>query len=224
MKTSNNHPKYNKSRVMKTAWQIGRKDLTISWSECMKQAWNIEKNGMAVPTIEQIFNKHYSEVLRYVTTKVKRSEDAEEITSEVFVRCNKHLAIYDVNRAKISTWLFTIANNLIIDHYRKADENTINVSRFADAETGKEVFQFISDDSADDNVQNSELMYAINRAMSKLKPKHKEIAVMYFKDNQQYVDIANVLDIPLNTVKVTILRIREALQSYLKNEYQLIHQ
>lgn len=224
MKNANNKPKYDKSRVMKTAWQIGRKDLTISWSDCMKQAWNIEKNGMAVPTIEQIFNKYYNEVLTYISKRVKRSEDAEDLTSEVFIRCNKHLAIYDVNKAKITTWLYTIANNLIIDHYRKADENTINVSRFADAETGKEVFQFISDDSADDNVQNSELMYAINKAMSKLKPKYREIAVMYFKQNQQYTDIANVLEIPLNTVKVTILRVREALQAQLKAEYQLIHQ
>ena len=47
---SNNHPKYNKSRVFKTAWQIWRKDNTISWSNCLKQAWSIEKNGIAIPT------------------------------------------------------------------------------------------------------------------------------------------------------------------------------
>jgi len=224
MATSNNHKKYDKSRVFKTAWQIWRKDNTISWSECLKQSWNIEKNGMAVPTIEQIFNKHYSEVYRYICSRVKRSEDAEELASEVFIRCNKHLAVYDVNKAKLTTWLYTIANNLIIDHYRKADELTINVSRFADAETGKEIYQFVSDDCADDDVHNGEMMSAINTAMSKLKPKYKEIAVMYFKENQQYVDIAKVLEIPLNTVKVTILRIREALQASLKAEYQMINE
>ena len=217
---SNNHPKYNKSRVFKTAWQITRScNNEISWSDCLKQAWSIEKNGMAIPTIEEIYKKHYAEVYKRVSSKVKRYEDAEEITQDVFIRCNKHLAVYDVSRAKITTWLFTIANNLIIDHYRKANENIVNVGEFTDAETGKEVFQFMSDDTTDSNVQNSELMTAINRAMSNLKPKHKEIAIMYFKDNEQYINIAKVLEVPLNTVKATIFRIREALQSDLRHEY-----
>jgi len=217
---SNNHPKYNKSRVFKTAWQITRKcNNEISWSDCLKQAWNIEKNGMAIPTIEEIYKKHYAEVFRYISTKVKRIEDAEEIAQDVFIRCNKHLAVYDVSKAKLTTWLYTIANNMIIDNYRKTDENTINVSRFADAESGKEVYQFIGDNEADSNVHNGELMTAINHAMSKLKPKQREVAIMYFKDNQQYTEIAKVLEIPLNSVKATIFRIREALQSSLRHEY-----
>jgi len=220
---SNNHPNYNKSRVFKTAWQITRScNNEISWSDCLKQAWSIEKNGMAIPTIEEIYKKYYGEVYKYIASKVRKYEDAEEITQDVFIRCNKHLAVYDVRKAKLTTWLYTIANNMIIDHYRKANENVVNVGQFADAETGREVFQFVSDNMADSNVQNGELMTAINRAMSKLKPKQKEVAIMYFKDNQQYNEIAKVLEIPLNSVKATIFRIREALQSELKYEYAML--
>jgi RNA polymerase sigma-70 factor (ECF subfamily) len=227
MKTaSNNHKNYNRSRVFKTAWQIWRKNANntinvISWSDCLKQAWNIEKNGMKIPTIEEIYKKYYSEVYRYILTKVKRIEDAEEIASDVFIRCNKHLAVYDVNKAKLTTWLYSIANNLIIDHYRKVNV-TVNVSQFSDEETGKEVFQFIGNDTTDSDVNNSETMTAINYAMSKLKPKQREVAEMYFKDNEQYTKIAEVLEMPLNTVKVTIMRIREVLQSQLKKEYSML--
>jgi RNA polymerase sigma-70 factor (ECF subfamily) len=225
---SNSHPKYNKSRVFKTAWQIWRKESInntineFTWSNCLKQSWNIEKNGMAIPTIEEIYKKYYQEIYIYIMSKIHKHEEAEEITQDVFMRCNKHLAAYDVNRAKITTWLHKIANNLIIDNWRKINENVINVSKFADAETGKEVFQFIGDDMTDSNVHNGELMTAIDLAMSKLKPKQKEIAIMYFKENEQYVKIAKVLEIPLNSVKATIFRIRESLQLSLKQEYAML--
>ena len=72
--------------------------------------------------------------------------------------------------------------------------------------------------------ENIMCIWAIKTAMSDLKPKHKEIAVMYFKQNLKYTEIANILEIPLNNVKITIFRIREALQSSLKKEYQLLHE
>ena len=215
--------RYNKSRVFITAWQIWRKDNTITWSNCLIQAWSMEKNGIAIPTIEEIYKKYYADVYRYILYKVKNTMDAEEITQDVFLRCNKHLAVYDVNKAKLGTWLHAIGNNMIIDYYRAKKENIVSLSEYVNSE-GKEIFQISANVKTDDNILNDEMSIAIKKAMSDLKPKHKEIAVMYFKQNLQYVDIAKILEIPLNTVKVTIFRSREVLQSSLKKEYQLLNE
>lgn len=178
----------------------------------------MEKIGL---TTDGLYKKYYSDIHRYILTKIRNTMDAEEIASEVFVRCDKHLISYNVEKGKVTTWLYTIAKRLIIDHYRKVNENLVNVSQFVD-ESGKEMFQFTSDDEADSNVQNSELMTAINRAMSKLNNTQRKVAIMYFIENEQYDEIANVLEIPLNSVKVTIHRIREALQKSLINEYAML--
>jgi RNA polymerase sigma-70 factor (ECF subfamily) len=216
----NNKVRYNKSRVFKTAWQIWHKDNTITWSDCLIQAWSMEKNGI---TIEEIYKKYYTKVYEYILYKVRNIMDAEDIAQDVFLRCNKHLAVYDVNKAKLITWLLCIANNMITDFYRVKKESLVSISEYVNSE-GKEIFQISANVETDDNILNDEMSIAIKTAMSDLKPKHKEIAIMYFKQNLQYNEIAKVLEIPLNTVKVTIMRIREVLQSSLKHEYQLLNE
>ena len=56
-------------------------------------------------------------------------------------------------------------------------------------------------------------------AFDKIKPTYREVAIEHFIYEQNYNEIAEKLDIPLNTVKVAILRAREVLQGALKYEY-----
>ena len=174
-----------------------------------------------------MYDKYKPVVCKAIGMYVKCQATIDDISQEVFEKVYKHLKTYDAVKGQFSTWIVTIAQNTAIDYLRKAELSAtrfVDVNNYVkDSETTNDTSNFfIAPDLCDKGIDQHELKQNIAKAFSNLSPKYKEIAVMYFKQNLQYTDIANVLEVPLNTVKVTIFRIREVLQSALKHEYSLL--
>lgn len=208
---------------MKRAWKFYRSnDGPITWSESLIQSWNVEKNGTKTVDFNHIYNTYYSQVLNYVRSKVNgKLEIAEEITQDTFIKVNEHIANYDVHKAKVTTWLFTIANRKVIDFYRtnvNKSKRMVSVDGYTD-ENGKETYQ-ISGGYNVETIESNEVNEAIERAMNKLNYKEKAIAEFYFLYEKQYQEIAELLDIPMGSVKGNLFRIREKLQKSLKTVYK----
>jgi RNA polymerase sigma factor (sigma-70 family) len=181
---------------------------------------NKEKNGVSINTIDNLYKNHYKDIYKLILYKVHKAEIAEELTQDVFIKANEHLANYDVLKAKITTWLYTIANNKVIDYYRANKNNTtIHVSDFINAETGKETYTFIDTESTESMTENSELKLKIEKAISTLKPNYKRMAELFFYENKQYSEIAIICNTPIGTVKGNLNRCRIILQEVLQKEY-----
>jgi len=210
---------YNKSRVFKRAHSffkqlVENERTSENWSMCLRKSWHIEKNG-EIFTFEQVYSKFYNQIFWYVKGKVNRIDEAEDITNEVFVKVSRHFNSYDVDKAKIITWLYTIAKNHIIDFYRHdKSQYQVNVDSFVD-DNGKEFFQFVGDNDCDSDIESDELSQQIAKAFSTLKPKYKRIAELYFIKELQYAEIAEMCNVPMGTVKGMINRCREMLQTQL---------
>lgn len=210
---------YNKAKIMQRAWQIFKSESnTHSFGECLRQSWNIAKNGTKQVDFKHIYDKHYTQVLNYINSRINyKNEIAQELTQDVFLQVSKHVDKYDVYKAKVTTWLFTIANNKIIDYFR-ANKNAGNISHvdgWTD-ENGKETFSFESSYYVE-GIEEHEMQATIKTAMSGLNEKEQSIAIMYFMEDRQYNEIAETLDIPMGTIKGMISRIRTKLQNKLKN-------
>jgi len=179
----------------------------------MKNAANNEFNA--------IYSKNYSMVLNIVRQKVRNSDDAEELANDVFLKVYKYLNIFDSNKSNFKTWLFNITKNAVIDYYRKTKDlnQLINIGNFVD-ENGKELFQFIDESKPIDNVETTELATSLNSSFDALKEPYKSVAKLFFVEQKQYNEIADLLNIPLNTVKVTLMRAKAKLQEQLQAEYQ----
>jgi len=220
MKTQKNLvKKYDMSLIMSRAWRFRREsNNTISLSNCLKKSWHIAKNGKKTETFTEIYNKYYKQILYFVNGKVNNMIDAEDITTEVFIKFNKLYTsdTYNVKKAKISTYLHVIAKSKVIDFYRtNHSDRYVNVDNFVD-ESGKEFFQFV-DDNDNDNIENTELKTSISKAISDLKPNYKQIAELLFIKELSYKEIAQTLNIPDGTVKGMINRTRAKLQASLKD-------
>lgn len=208
--------KYNKSVIMRRAWVIFRKENDLTFPESLKKSWYIAKNGKNNNTFEEVYNKNYNQILYFVNGWVKNMIEAEDITAKVFIKLNENFDKYDVYQAKISTYLHVIAKSMIIDFFRTNHKDKyVNVDNFVNND-GKEIFQFV-DENTNDNIENDELKNSINDALNNLKPKYKEIAVLYFVKELSYKEISNILDLPMGTVKGNISRVRKMLQENLKD-------
>lgn len=192
-----------------------------NWAKCLKEAWKLVKSRPML-NFESVYNEYHKRIQFYINGKVKNSDAAQELCADVFIKVNDNLVYYMGEIAGLSTWIYSIAKNTIIDYYRvDKSKHYTNVSNFADAETGKETFQFIAPENYQienvlDNVDKSE---KIAKAFENLKPNYRKIAELYFIEDKQYNEIADICDIPLGTVKGMISRCREMLQSELKDVY-----
>jgi RNA polymerase sigma-70 factor (ECF subfamily) len=211
---------YNKSAIMKKAWVIFRNSENLTFGQALKQSWNLAKNGMKEVNFDAVYKKYFKQIYFYILEKVSfKSDIAENLTQDTFVKVFKHLENYEVEKSALNTWIHRIALNTVIDNVRTshADRFT-NVDNFVDAETGKETFQIV-DNAQVDMFENKQLSESINRAMSKLKPKYKAIAELYFVHEKNYNEIAEILSVPMGTVKGMINRSRAMLQAELKESY-----
>ena len=74
---------------------------------------------MQALNIEEIYKYYFDRVYSYVLRRVMNVERAEDITAGVFMKVLKNLHTYNRNKAALGTWIFTIANNEIINWYRQ---------------------------------------------------------------------------------------------------------
>lgn len=69
--------------------------------------------------VSALYTTHLSRVYAFFAYRVANRSDAEDLASATFERAVKHARRYDARRASETTWLFAIAENVLIDHYRR---------------------------------------------------------------------------------------------------------
>lgn len=68
--------------------------------------------------MDEVFDQHVQRVYQFLYTRVGNREDAEDLTSEVFLKASHQLDL-DRSKASIATWLFTVARTVLADHWRR---------------------------------------------------------------------------------------------------------
>jgi RNA polymerase sigma-70 factor (ECF subfamily) len=215
--------KFNKSQIFKKAWQLYKSQNIKSdekFGECLRSAWQLAKINPFI-SIEVLYKQYYKPILNFIMQKMHNVEIAEELANDTFIKAMDKMYQFNPEKSNISTWLHNISKNLIIDYYRKDDSDKyINVSSFVD-ESGNEMIQ-IKDtcNNSDENLENKELLEAVHKAMSSLKPKYQKIATMFFIEDRPYPEIAEALEMPIGSVKGMIFRIKAMLRGELQFVYQ----
>lgn len=69
---------------------------------------------------EAVYREHWRKIYNYIYGRLLSAADAEEVTADVFIAAWENWEKYDASRAKITTWLGTIAHNKVNDYFRKA--------------------------------------------------------------------------------------------------------
>jgi RNA polymerase sigma-70 factor (ECF subfamily) len=125
---------------------------------------------------------------------------AEELAQETMVALWRRAASFDPARAQVSTWLYTIARNLRIDHFRRGAGAPVELPDDWDPEQ----------QPADAHLTPDELLLAAQRgrgvqqALATLPPEQAQVLRMSFFDEHPHARIAQDLGIPLGTVKSRI--------------------
>lgn len=164
---------------------------------------DIELVGMSLNNSDHFLclSKRYEDkLLRYIMRISKFSRpDAEDVLAEVFIKTYYNLNGFD-KELQFSSWIYRIAHNETVSAIRKkAVRPTISLEvedlvKFGDSfEMTKEM----------DNAMDRKI---IDEALSKLDEKYREVLVLRFLDEKDYVEIADILKKPVSTIGNLILR------------------
>jgi RNA polymerase sigma-70 factor (ECF subfamily) len=167
----------------------------------------------------ELLGRYQRPVFSLIYRMVRDREQAEDLAQETFVKVFNHLERYNP-KYKFSSWIFKVASNLSIDHLRKKGLDTVSLDGSRHAQTADEVDATrITVESRDENpeeyLEAKELGEEIERAIGALREDYRTAILLRHVEGRPYEEIAEIMEIPLGTVKTYIHRARSELREAL---------
>jgi len=167
----------------------------------------------------ELLDRYQRPVFSLIYRMVRDRERAEDLAQETFVKVFNHIGSFNP-KYKFSSWIFKIASNLTIDAIRKKDLETVSLDGSRNASTQDEIDATrITVESRDENpeefLEAKELGQEIERAIGELRPEYRTAILLRHVEGRPYEEIAEIMGIPLGTVKTYIHRARGELRETL---------
>jgi RNA polymerase sigma-70 factor (ECF subfamily) len=160
-----------------------------------------------------LYDRHVEAVYRYVYYRVRNDADAEDLTSDVFMRALRAISRYEPRQAFLA-WLYRIARNAVIDRSRRT---RIQIS-FEDALAHPGVDQVVEPDSALLALSDKQ---AVREALSRLTPLQQEVIVLRYVEGYSTQEIAAFVGKREGTVRGIQFRALEALRTLIPSREAL---
>jgi RNA polymerase sigma-70 factor (ECF subfamily) len=169
----------------------------------------------------ELLGRYQRPVFSLVYRMLRDREQAEDLAQETFVRVFNNIERYDP-KYKFSSWIFKIATNLTIDHIRKKELATVSIDGSRYAVTPDEIAaSTITVEGRDPNpeqlLEAKELGSEIEAAIGSLRPEYRTAIVLRHVEGREYQEIADIMGLPLGTVKTFIHRARNSLRERLEH-------
>jgi RNA polymerase sigma-70 factor (ECF subfamily) len=168
--------------------------------------------------LDHLIETYQHRLLRYLLHLTGRRELAEDFFQETWIRVLEHGRQYD-GRHEFSTWLFTIARNLVIDNLRRRRPASLDSLAAADDAASYDIPDITQPSAFDATVQR-EQNEQISAGMEHIAVEYRETLVLRFQEGMSLEEIASVTGAPLGTVKSRIYRGLSALEPWVKGAYE----
>jgi RNA polymerase sigma-70 factor (ECF subfamily) len=168
------------------------------------EALMLEFQGGSRPAFEQLYARYRGPLYGYFRRRLNGDQRAEDLTQETFLAVIRAAVHYEA-RALVRTYLFAIAMNLLAAERRK---------RFRDSPAGEPSPEATTCD-------RPEAAVWVRQALEKLDESEREILMLREYEQLSYAEIADLLKLPVNTVRSRLFRARMAMRGHLEPERKL---
>ena len=153
---------------------------------------------------ETLYTQYYGKVMGYILARIRNRADAEDITADVFEKVQRKLADFDPAKASVSTWIFTITRNTVIDHYRRSKPT-------------EELDEDLSDSlEIDEDMLNTETLSELAGALRALPEELRDLIVLRYYDGKPLTEVAEIMGLSYGAVKLrhqsALVKLRKAMQ------------
>jgi len=169
----------------------------------------------------ELIRRYERPVYSLIYRMVRDNETSEDLAQETFIKVLNNIDRYRPE-FKFSSWLFKIANNITIDHLRRRQLDTISIEGAPDAVTGERmrataIAVASGGESPLEELESREIGASIEEAIAKLRPEYRACIILRHVEDYSYDEIAEIVKLPLGTVKTYIHRARQELREHLED-------
>ena len=146
----------------------------------------------------QLYEEHFDRIYRYVLIRVRNQADAEDITQQVFLKALESIGSYRWRGMPFASWLFRIAHNLVVDHWKKMSRQKVEA-------VAPEVIDELAGGSSGDPAALTELNFDVKQlavACEQLTDGQREIISLRFAGGLSVAESAKVMGKSEGAVKV----------------------
>ncbi len=156
-----------------------------------------------------LYQLHIDAITRFIRRKVGELDEVENLTQAVFMKAWQAIARYQPDKAPFRAWLYRIAGNTVIDHFRtRQDVDDIDAHQWLPDERALPEDRFLASERAE----------IVQRAVDSLRPNYRQVISLRFLEGYDYDEAAQTLDREVNSVRVTQFRALGALKKVLSSE------
>ena len=168
------------------------------------------------PAYRELIRRYERPIFSLILRMVRDRQLAEDLAQETFIKALNAINSYRPE-FKFSSWIFKIANNAAIDHLRRRELDTLSLDGAPNAATPEAVEATVlqvgdKGESPLDELEARELGGAIEVAIARLRPEYRACILLRHVEGHAYEEIAEMLELPLGTVKTYIHRARHELR------------
>ncbi len=169
---------------------------------------------------QKIHKEYHTKILHYLLRVTGNREDAEDLTQEAFIKILNGLYSFK-GKSSLSTWIYRIATNTAIDRmrgsaYKRLQKKTVSEDIEPDHEENKKVWSGKKMPLAENQIVRKEMNTCIRNFIDTLSSNYKTVLVLSEIEDFTNREIAEILGISLNTVKIRLHRAREKLRKILE--------
>ncbi|HSJ09858.1 MAG TPA: sigma-70 family RNA polymerase sigma factor [Longimicrobiales bacterium] len=169
----------------------------------------------------ELIGRYQRPVFSLIYRIVRDREKAEDLAQDSFIKVLNAIDRYDP-QFKFSSWIFKIAHNTALDHLRRKAPETLSLDGSPHARTAAEAeASTITPESHTENPEqytaNRELGGEIDVALGTLRHEYRTAIVLCHVEGRPYEEIAEIMGVPLGTVKTYIHRGRKELMQRLEH-------
>lgn len=162
--------------------------------------------------IEALIRAHQEPLFAFMLRLSGRPEVAQDMVQEAFVRVIRSIDRFD-ERFRFSTWLFTIARRLYVNHMQKLKPASDSEMMGRWQDDGRTPGAITAERET-----RSQLRDLLDRAMAQLSPLQREIVLLFHQQHWPIAEIAATLGIPEGTVKSHLFRARRRMQVFIESD------
>jgi RNA polymerase sigma-70 factor (ECF subfamily) len=173
---------------------------------------------------KQVYEEFQPKILRYLS-RLMGDDDAEDIAQEVFEKVSLALDGFE-GRSKLSTWVYRIATNTALDRVRSPsfkrslERTTLEAIK---AFESTNVWTTEPENPTDQKFIRKEMSQCIREYIDKLSPDHRTVIILKELEGFKNREIADILQVSLDTVKTRLHRARGALKKELDHACNFYH-
>jgi RNA polymerase sigma-70 factor (ECF subfamily) len=166
-----------------------------------------------------LVSRYQNRLYRFLLRLVRDRSEAEDLFQQTWIHVAEKIRSFDPNR-NFDAWLFTVARNLAIDHLRRIRPSSLDQPVSDDESQGTALDRLVAKEPAAlDRVLENERASRLGMALDELPLVYREVMTLRFEEEMKIEEIAQVLSVPLSTVKSRLRRSLEQMRNTLETRY-----